>query len=240
MGEVLAIMFHPINIVFTALLGLVVIYWITVIIGAVDMDSLDMDLSPDVDADVDLDLEVDPSIDMDADADIEVDADADADIGAGGGGGSVGVLGSTLIFVNAHYVPLSIVLSIFILCLWSLTMMTTLHLNPEFSGLRAIILFVINWIISILVTKVVTTPLAKLLAKTRKEEREQMRVIGKSCTLLTPATWSRHGQAEIITNGAPLLLTVRTREGVEIPKGSEAAIIRYDEDKGFYLVEPIS
>ncbi len=40
---------HIINLPYTLLLGLVLLYWVSVMIGALDMDALDIDVSSDVD-----------------------------------------------------------------------------------------------------------------------------------------------------------------------------------------------
>ena len=41
------------NIIPTALLGLVLLYWLTVVIGALDFDALDFDVDTDIDTEVD-------------------------------------------------------------------------------------------------------------------------------------------------------------------------------------------
>ena len=45
MGEVLHEAFMPMNLIFTVMLLMVVIYWIMVILGALDTDFLDIDFT---------------------------------------------------------------------------------------------------------------------------------------------------------------------------------------------------
>ena len=59
MGEVLQEALMPANLVFTVMLGIVIIYWIMVILGALDVDFLDIDFDSDVDVDADVDADVD-------------------------------------------------------------------------------------------------------------------------------------------------------------------------------------
>ena len=65
MGELFELSVSGANLPFTIMLGLVILYWVGVILGALDIELFDFDL------------------DLDGDADIDVDADA----GAVGGGG---------------------------------------------------------------------------------------------------------------------------------------------------------
>jgi hypothetical protein len=93
------------TLVFTGLMGLVLLYWMTVIFGALDLDFLDsalgldamdagldsalegLDVVEGMDLDVDvggLDLEADVDVGgIDADMDVDVDVDVDVDLEAG-------------------------------------------------------------------------------------------------------------------------------------------------------------
>ena len=53
MMELVTAAFLPVNFVLTVLLILVVLYWLMVIIGALDADLFDIDFDTDVDVDVD-------------------------------------------------------------------------------------------------------------------------------------------------------------------------------------------
>ncbi|MTI21642.1 DUF1449 family protein [Fulvivirga sp. RKSG066] len=53
MGELLDAAVSPANIIITALFVFIVIYWITVIIGVLDVDFMDFDIDIDADAEVD-------------------------------------------------------------------------------------------------------------------------------------------------------------------------------------------
>ena len=64
MGELLQACVSLANLPYTILLGLVLLYWVSVIVGVFDLDSG----TPDMDADADLDMDADADVDMDADA----------------------------------------------------------------------------------------------------------------------------------------------------------------------------
>src|SRR5690606_3618928 len=98
---------------FTFLLIAVVVYWLTVIAGVVGVDSLDVD------------------IDADADVDVGIDGDLDADADAGHHGhtgGTMGAFQGFLVLINAHHVPLLIVLSFFIASMWTGSMLGNYYL----------------------------------------------------------------------------------------------------------------
>ncbi|MEL6844757.1 MAG: hypothetical protein AAFP02_16220, partial [Bacteroidota bacterium] len=60
------------NLLYTILLGFVLLYFLSVLLGALDLEFFEIELDADVDIDVDVDM------------DMDVDAEADADIGGGG------------------------------------------------------------------------------------------------------------------------------------------------------------
>ena len=86
MQEFLTIILSMPTVVYTVLMGLMALYWVTVIMGAVDIDlfDLDADLDADIDLDADLDLDVDADIDVDVDAGVDTDIDLDAAHGSAG------------------------------------------------------------------------------------------------------------------------------------------------------------
>ncbi|MEQ8818645.1 MAG: DUF1449 family protein [Sumerlaeia bacterium] len=219
MAELLNVVFAPINLIVTVPLLLVVAYWLFVILGFVGGDSLDMEA--EIDADLDLDAGVDG------------DADLDAEGGSGGGG----ILSGFLSFINAHQVPLMIVIGILILVMWTITMIGTIVLNPNHDpGIGLVILFV-AYILAIFATKAITAPLAK--AARESNEITIRDLTGRICTTLTAVDAIRIGQAEIEITGAPLRLNVRTREGITLAARQQAVIVNEDESRGIYQIEPL-
>ena len=58
MNELIQLALHPFNIVYTMLLIIAVLYWLTVIIGVLDINALDINFDLDVDSDIDIDGEM--------------------------------------------------------------------------------------------------------------------------------------------------------------------------------------
>jgi hypothetical protein len=210
MGELLELSVSPANLPFTILLGLVLLYWTCVILGALDIELFDVDL------------------DLGGDLNADVGADAPA---VGGGGMAL------LQFFHVGTVPLSILLSFFILSLWIISVVANYYLG---SGSLLVVLFLLvpNVIASLFFTKLFTLPIRALFRRLESECHELETVIGKICTVKSKRVGLR-GQAEVPTGGAPLLLNVRTSGGEVIERGTEAIIVDYDKAHHVYTVRKL-
>lgn len=210
-----------VNLPFTFLVIVVVIYWLLMILGVVGIDSLDADsggLDLDADADVDMDLEV------------------------GGDGDTVaapahGIMAGALSFVNADRVPLAIVLSFFFVFLWIGMILGNHFVNPGKSILLGIVIFVPVYVGAVLATKVVTLPFVKFFGHLKSGGDAPVSMIGKTCRLLNNIEGDRIGQVEIVTEGAPWRLNVRAFRGEKLALGSEAVIVEHNREKGYFIVK---
>lgn len=236
MKELFDAAFSSVNIFPTVLLLVILAYWLFVIIGALDMDFLNVEV--DVDADVDVDIDVDADVDIDADGDIDVDGDveADADVDTDTGGVLIS-MNSILSFFNLGKVPFMLLLSFFVLPLWIISILVN-HFFHNQSFAFAFLLLIPNIIASLLISKVLTTPFAILYTKMAKNNDEGFKYTGKMCKIILPASDSRIGQAEINHNNSTYRINVLTKEGTEIAKGESALVINYIENKKCYLIEP--
>ena len=212
MKELLEFAFSGINLVPTILMIFVIIYWLIVILGVIDIDSLDFDL--------DLDL------DMDADMDADVDADVD-----------MGGLSSVLAFFNIGHMPLMVFVTFFTLPLWAITLLA----NEAFGGgsiLIGLAVLLGTAFVSLFIAKFLTIPIAKFYRKVKENTEAVKNIVGKICTAKLPITPDQTGQAEIKVNGTSVLINVRTREGLSVQKGSTALVIDFNEAQKVYYVEP--
>lgn len=225
MKELFEAAFSGVNIIPTVLLLLILIYWIFVIIGAMDVDTI----SVDVDADVD--------IDADADVDLDTDVDTEAEVNAGEGVGSVAFLNSILVFFNLGKIPFMVWLSFLVIPMWVISILFN-HFLGNSSFLLALAALIPNLIVSLMVSKVLTTPIAMVFTKMKKNNEDQFKYTGKVCTVLMRATHDKFGQAEINRNGNIYRVNVLTYDEVILEKGQTALIIEYIPEKKCYLVEP--
>jgi hypothetical protein len=233
MGELITAAFSSSNLFLTILLGLVALYWLSVIVGAIGMDSLDFDLDLDADIDVDIDVDVDVAVDIDAD----VDADATGIGSAVGGSLFIGILR----FLNFGRVPFMVLLSTIILSIWSIAIYCNhdaSFINPGNSTSMAAILFFPNLIISLLLSKIFTAPLVPIFAKLNTAEKALV-IDGKVGTLMTSIKKEETGQLKIDINGSIVSLSVQSNDGKTIQKGDKVVVIEKTEDGKAYLVQRI-
>ena len=94
-----------------------------------------------------------------------------------------------------------------------------------------------DFVVSLFVAKILTTPIARFYMKLRKED-EAVNPLGKRCKVLLTVKSDSIGQAEIKANGTSILISAVTRDGVEIKKGEYALVIDYLENENHYLIEP--
>ena len=227
MTELLSEAFRLVNLPFTILLILVVVYWLLVAIGALSGPSPDAELDVHAHADVDLD----------AHGDVDLDAHHQVEGHHSGHGHHEG--GSTwtsvLKFVNLGDVPVMVVLSVLILSLWSFGVVANRYWTGG-SHLLATVFLVANFGVSAVVTRYATMPLKPVFRLLNKQYDEPVKIIGQHCRVVTSEATPDFGQAEITTNGAPLLINVRTLNDAMLAKGDLAVVVREDAERRIFFI----
>jgi hypothetical protein len=226
MLEILKIAVTGSNIIPTFFLGLILVYWLIMILGLVNLDTFNMDV--DAGADVDVDVDVDAGVDVDGDVDAGVD-----------GAHSGGVLQGLLLFLNVDYVPFMIVMSIFIFFFWFFAILVNV-LPIEPGGLVAGLLLVPCFLVSLFITKGITTPLVRLFKTIPDDYDSGAEVTGRICTILKDLSPGRLGQAELNDAGKHLVVNVKTTEEGGLKKGETALVMGKDKTKNFYNVVKFS
>jgi len=248
MHEVFAESITWANLPFTVLLGTVVLYWIMVALGALDMN-LFGEVDADLHADAHFDAHADGGVDLDGDGDLDghplVPGDPPHLTGdkAGGiskelTGGESSCLVQALSFLNVGKVPVMFVASVLVLCLWLGSMISNHYLTGGSVALAAAFI-VPNLIVSVILTRYITLPFRPLFRALTTERDEQVSVIGQRCVIVTSEATPEFGQAEIKTDGAPLLLNVRTMNDARMVRGDVAVVVRRDGERDFHFIAPL-
>lgn len=217
MGELISTAFAPANLFLTIFLLLVLFYWLTVVLGALDMNSIDIEIDTDVHVDVD------------------AHADVNHDIHHAGGGVFLGVLR----FFNLGQVPFMVVFSVLILSMWAISVYLNSpnsFINPEMSATWAVILFLPNFIVSMFVTKFVTMPLVPLF-RALDSSKSPLEMRGQIATLTTPATNNSVGQAKLTVNGSTVTVSVRTIDDQPIERGATVIVIEEIKEERIFIVQ---
>jgi hypothetical protein len=216
MMELLYAAFMPANLFFTALLLLVLLYWLLVLLGAMDFNFLDVDFDSDVDMDVD------------------VDADADMDFHAGG------ILRSIMEFFYIGEVPMMVLISVFAVSAWAISVLANHFLNPSGSLILLLPIQAANLLISGVIVKIVGVPLKWLFRSFEQDANAPRQVVGRICTIVTTeVSGTRSGQGEMAGKGAPILLNVIAEGDHVFHKNDEAVVVGKDPKTNVYKIAPV-
>jgi len=197
------------NFIPTVLVGLVLLYWIMIIVGFIGMDAVDLDLDVDADVDAGMDFEV----------------------------GGPGVFASLSHFLHMQDVPVVIVGSFFIIFWWIITVSVNHLINPDQGVLISLAILLPCLAVSLVLTKIAITPFARGLKNYDEFEDSRERLIGSVTTVTTSEVTPEFGQVELATDGPEITMNARTLPGEELAKGDAAKIIAYDENTDIYTVE---
>jgi hypothetical protein len=223
MNELLHEAFRLINLPFTTLLILVVGYWLLVALGAVGGPSPDADLDVGGDAHIDHDVDIDT---MHHNVEGHHSAHGQAESSW---------WGNALKFINLGDVPAMVVLSVLILSMWAFGIIANAYWTGG-SALLAGVFLVVNFFVSVVVTRYATFPLKPLFRILNKQYDESVKIIGQHCRIVTSEATPDFGQAEIKTGGSPLLIHVRTLNDAVLQRGDLAVVVREDEDRRIFFV----
>lgn len=202
-----------VNLPFTVLLVLVILYWICVILGAIDIELFDIDMDHDVDMGGDVDM----------DGDVDVDQ-------------SGGFLHSFFDMMNIGEVPAMVVISVMVLSCWCISMLANYYLNSGNSLLIGVGIIIPNLIVSLFVAALFTRPLRKVF-KTLDNDEQHQKILLRVGEVTTSEVNDTFGQLEIKTKGAPVVINVRTTDGIILKKGDKAIVYEEDKEKGIYFIE---
>ena len=122
------------NLTVTIMMGMVVLYWLMVILGVLGMDAIDLDLG------MDADLDFDPGLDASPD----------------------GMFPEALTFMHMGEVPAMIVGSIVVFFMWILTVLSNHYINSDQNLLFAFLFIVPNLLISLIATKALIWPFVNI------------------------------------------------------------------------------
>jgi hypothetical protein len=252
MTEFLAACVHLVNLPYTVLLVVISLYWLTVILGVFDFDLLpdsvdpglelpdgaDVDISGALEANVDLDLDVAGADATDAlSAGEAADAAGSSVAGLPGPGGGSGFLSAFGKLLGIGAIPITILFSFMILFAWMVSLLAN-HYMGGYNVPFALLLAIPNLLGSLLAARIVAHPFGMLFRALHKDQKSHERLEGKICIIRTSRADTAFGQAEIQTDGAPHLLSVRTREGTVLQQGDQALIIMHDRERDIYIVQP--
>jgi hypothetical protein len=240
MEEFLAIIFSMPTLPWTGLVIAALIYWTTVIAGALDIDVLGGGHDADVGH-----IDVGHAHGGDLHPIETGHGDAGHAHGDHGVADAVmakeGVLSALLSALKLRSVPVTISLSLLGISGWLVSFLLVRNLSallPLPSFVTAAIEFLISLLIATLVTSALVRPLAPLF-RSRSAPRHQ-ELVGKVVRITTGRVDGRFGEGHLQDGGAGLALQVRCADPDALDRDDEALILGWDAATESFEVEPMN
>ena len=156
--------------------------------------------------------------------------DWDFDLSLDGDGGALDFGLVPIRYLNLGTIPIMLWATVFAVSAWLLSLLIHYVWAPTQSdGAKIAEAFGL----AIVVTKLVTNPLRPIFEISEPNRPETL--IGQTCVISTLTANDQRGEAHFATEGAPLILSIRTT-GADLSKGQMATIIEYSQPDNTYIV----
>lgn len=205
------------TVIFTIALGIMLLYWGFVLLGALDIDLL-------------------------GGGDVSGAAKGIGDMVSGGAKGGAEALkvdtGHGMLGLGS--VPITISLSFVILAGWCLSLLGTFY-GARVLGdgtLIAILVLVAALLFALPIAALLVKPLAPVFAV--REGKSNRDYVGHICTITTGHVDDGFGQATIEDGSTVLNISVRCDRTGVLSRGSKALVVDFDSTRQAYVVEPAS
>lgn len=234
MTEFLATTFSFPTVIFTVLLAVCCAYWLMVIVGALGIDALDIDFDG-------LDGAADGAAEGAAEGIAEGATEGATKAAAEGVAEGASFLGTLFLTLKLRNVPMTLVLSVWLLFSWTLTsvlqasVLPTMTFVPGWLGGSLIALGALA--VSLPLTSVFVRPIGRVLKVEKPTSKKA--IIGKIVKIDTTRVDTDFGSAKAEDGGAGLIIRVRCDTNNRLTRGSKALVVSYDAKRDAYEVTPV-
>jgi len=197
------------TVIYSTLLGIVVVYWLVGMLGLVDLD-------------------------FGGDADLDIDVDSDVDVSVGGLTGlmlTFGLTGVPFTLVISIIILICWLIS-FYLQFYILAWLPDGWLYYLMGSISSFIVF----LVSLPITAVAIRPLKGMFKSVEATTSDNL--VGKDATVATGKVSETFGQARLFNDGAELLLDVRCSPEHTLKMGDKVLVIEYLKENHAYIVAP--
>lgn len=207
------------TVVFTIGLGIALVYWVFVLLGALDIDLLGGG-------------DVSGAAKGIGDVVGGAKAGGEAVKVGGDGHGSDGVWSA----LGLGVVPITITVSLILLVGWIGSLLLVEYATPSLGNWVPKVTLPLVLIAAVLVTSLLVRPLAPVFAI--REGKSNRDYVGHTCTITTGHVDDGFGQATVEDGGTVLVIPVRCDRTGKLARGDRALIIDFDDARQAYVVEP--
>jgi hypothetical protein len=207
------------SVVYTVLLAAAIVYWLSVLAGAVHFDG---------GAEGALDGPAEGALDAPVHGAAE-----HADVADGHG-----ALSGMMAALKLRSAPATVVLSCLALFSWLLCMLGTeaaeAWLPADAFAIARYACFLLAPVLALLPTSAAVRPLARIFVPAAAASHGEL--VGKVCTIRTGTVTDKFGEAVLDDGGAGLVVKVRIETAQELRRGDQAVIVGYDEARQEFTV----
>lgn len=248
MVEVLNLALSFPSVVFTVLLGVVLIYWSFVMVGVIHIGegsegALEGATKGALEGATKGMLEgaTKGALEGATKGVLQGSVGGDLDLDLDGDGDSHGVLAALMSALHLRSVPATVVFSLIITFGWLcsvVAMQSVSRLAPSLLGAPLSFgVLLASFILALPLTSIAARPLAKVFAPKLAPARADF--IGRTCIVRTGSVTDKFGEATLPDGGAGLVVRVRVDGDQKLSRGEQALIVDYDAERETYLVEPM-
>jgi hypothetical protein len=152
-----------------------------------------------------------------------------------------GLMAALIGALHLRSVPATVVLSLVVTFSWLIcvvAMQVATRWFPAFTDwLVSLSVLMLAPLLSLPLTSVAVRPLAKLLATRHAPSKSDF--IGRTCVVRTGSVTERFGEATLEDGGAGLVIRVRIEGSAQLSRGEQALIVDWDAERETFLVEPM-
>lgn len=224
MDQFIAALLAPPALFFSLLLGAALLYWLMVIVGALDLDLFHLGHGGDGHG--------------------HGVGDGHGHDGHDGGGGH-GPLHGALDLLSVGKVPLTLVATALVLTAWLVCMVGQLTLLPLLAAalppwLLALVLFAAAVAVALPVTAVAMLPLRQAFAPSDEAgQRGGISLVGQLARVTSRTVDPAFGTAVCTLGGSEIVLNVVTgRPDLVLTKDQQAVIVHYDDERQVHVLGP--
>jgi hypothetical protein len=249
MGHFLEVALGFPAVVYTVLLGVALVYWIFVMVGAAHVNLLG-EGAADAAADAAIDGVAKGALEGATKGLLEGAADH---LEAGGDGGDVGGdghadghetggSGGIMAALKLRSAPATVVGSLIALFAWIFAMVGVQIVDGAVGGgglatAAKLGVLLVAPILALFPTSVLVRPLARVFTPLSATKSEDL--VGKVCRIRTGTVTDRFGEAMLEDGGAGLVVRVRVDAGEKLARGDAAVIVGYDAERQEFTVAPV-
>jgi len=219
------LIFSDVNIYLSGLLILLIIYWILTTISGIDFD-YDMDIDVDVDADFDS-----GNMDFNDISSTEIDKSQVKNKRQK----PLKFWQVFLIYFNFVGLPFMFTFTMWIF-FWWLTTISLTSITSSINNNFGFLLMLAAIIPSLFFTKFFSNPFKSFFKDLNKDGDKAVDFTGREAILLSSISGNKLGNAELLADGNPMSIYVKSLDGSEIRFRENILIIKQSDDKSHFLV----